>query len=183
MSQLINRSVSNSDDSKVLRTELIHNGLMEHISIPWDNHHQGDVSGCTAWTVNLALWFMHVLAATNHEVKWTYDPLVKETLTRSTLVGAQDDSAVSFTNEDGDGSVQTKDTGEKQVDTEESDGNDTQEEIRDETEEPSSSSESEDHASMRVSSATKRKRDSGEEEGGNFSFNKRPFLGNQISYI
>ncbi|KAM5341754.1 hypothetical protein ACJ41O_014785 [Fusarium nematophilum] len=72
-----------SEDPRLLKRQLAQNGLMEYISIPWDNHHQGDVEGHDAWTVNLALWFVHVLAGNNYEVGWEYGRLEDERLAAS----------------------------------------------------------------------------------------------------
>jgi hypothetical protein len=54
---------------------------MEYRSIPWDNHGEdGDPKSVKDWTINLALWFVHVLAGNNHEVTWKYNHLKKEML-------------------------------------------------------------------------------------------------------
>ena len=55
-------------------------GVMEYISVPWDNNNGGDATAYTDLTINLALWFLHVLAGNRHELAWTYGPLTSEVL-------------------------------------------------------------------------------------------------------
>lgn len=43
---------------------------MEYISVPWTNHCTGDARTYETWTVNLALWFFHVLAGNHFEAAW-----------------------------------------------------------------------------------------------------------------
>ncbi|KAI1318981.1 hypothetical protein F5Y16DRAFT_414336 [Xylariaceae sp. FL0255] len=55
-------------------------GLMEFVSVPWGNgceklHHE-----YRQWTVNLALWFTHVLAGNSHKLDWGYKRLCEERL-------------------------------------------------------------------------------------------------------
>jgi hypothetical protein len=76
----LTRLVNNSQNVNLLRNELINNGLMEYVSIPWKNYSQGQRSSLDAWTVNLALWFMHILAGNNFEVEWSYVDLTSEAL-------------------------------------------------------------------------------------------------------
>jgi hypothetical protein len=45
---------------------------MEYASIPWENHNQGKPRAAEMWTVNLALWFIHVLAGHRYKVAWSY---------------------------------------------------------------------------------------------------------------
>lgn len=54
---------------------LITNGLMEYVSVPWSRHCQRDVVSPARWTVNLALWFMHVLAGDHSEAGRNYGAL------------------------------------------------------------------------------------------------------------
>lgn len=54
---------------------------MEYVSIPWDNYRQGNPDDYGALTVNLALWFIHILAGNAHEVDWSYPDLQDEKLT------------------------------------------------------------------------------------------------------
>jgi hypothetical protein len=58
-----------------LERSLINDGLMEYISIPWENHNNGDSLTYNQLTINLATWFIHVLAGNNHEVDWWYPAL------------------------------------------------------------------------------------------------------------
>jgi hypothetical protein len=52
---------------------------LEYVSIPWDNHCQGDLEVYNKWTVNLALWFLHVVGGNSSDVQWRYQPLKEET--------------------------------------------------------------------------------------------------------
>lgn len=74
---------NNPADIKALRNQLINNGLIEYVDIPWDNHSNGSKDAVSAWTVNLALWFVHILAGNNFEVSWSYVDLTAETLVLS----------------------------------------------------------------------------------------------------
>lgn len=82
-------SFTDADDPNVpgitLRQRLIRNGLLEYVSIPWENHHQGDVNKYRDLTINLALWFVHVLAGNNYQVDWNYGLLKDEGLAREPL--------------------------------------------------------------------------------------------------
>jgi hypothetical protein len=61
--------------------ELIDDGLMEYISIPWSNAWEpGALPDQQAWTINLALWFVHILAGTHFEAAREYLSLDSETL-------------------------------------------------------------------------------------------------------
>ena len=53
---------------------------MEYVSIPWDNHSEGSTGATEVWTVNLALWFLHVLAGHHFEAAWSYDLQEHESL-------------------------------------------------------------------------------------------------------
>jgi len=53
---------------------------MEFVSIPWEKHnkeHQGEIKELT---MNLALWFVHILAGNNHKLGWSYPTLLTEKL-------------------------------------------------------------------------------------------------------
>lgn len=52
---------------------------MEYVSIPWSRGSDRDQVE-REWTVNLALWFLHILAGYNYEVDWSYKPLEEEEL-------------------------------------------------------------------------------------------------------
>ncbi|VUC21325.1 unnamed protein product, partial [Clonostachys rosea] len=67
-------------DPEVLKKVLAENGLMEYVSIPWDNHCQGDPKDYEKWTMNLALWFVHVLAGMDSDVRCVYKDLREETV-------------------------------------------------------------------------------------------------------
>ena len=53
---------------------------MEYVSIPWANHNDGNPNDYADLTVNLALWFVHILAGNAHAVNWSYPDLKKEAL-------------------------------------------------------------------------------------------------------
>ncbi|KAI0410208.1 hypothetical protein F5X98DRAFT_387170 [Xylaria grammica] len=57
-------------------------GLMEFVSIPWmhgcDDHHHD----YKEFTVNLALWFTHILAGNHYKLDWKYPNLHEEELVR-----------------------------------------------------------------------------------------------------
>ncbi len=62
----------NDSDGSLLKQSLRTNGLMEYTSIPWANQAQTTNELPSEWTVNLALWFMHILAGNNFRVGWGY---------------------------------------------------------------------------------------------------------------
>lgn len=51
---------------------------MEFVSIPWGNGCDEDHENYRAWTVNLALWFTHILAGNNYRIDWGYPHLRDE---------------------------------------------------------------------------------------------------------
>lgn len=53
---------------------------MEWISIPWSNHGDGQLDAHGSWTINLVLWFMHILVGKNYKVDWHYRELKFEEL-------------------------------------------------------------------------------------------------------
>lgn len=57
-------------------------GLLEYISIPWAAHRRDDESleRFRTMTMNLAIWFQHILAGNSHELAWEYRPLGDEEL-------------------------------------------------------------------------------------------------------
>lgn len=79
--QKLMKVARNADDGgKALRQRLVADGLLEYVSIPWGNHHQGDLSKYRTLTVNLALWFVHILAGKNYQSDWIYEDLKDESL-------------------------------------------------------------------------------------------------------
>ncbi|KAH7147599.1 hypothetical protein DER46DRAFT_563838 [Fusarium sp. MPI-SDFR-AT-0072] len=150
------KSINNSQNINLLRNELINNGLMEYVSIPWENYSQGQRRSLDVWTVNLALWFMHILAGNNFEVEWSYVDLKAETLVAPQPVDADDQpkaTSSSTAHSDNDG---------QHVGGEDDNGSVTSEETE-----------------ILYSSTTKRKRDSDDDsdfEGIHLSFNKRQFV-------
>ncbi|SPJ79466.1 uncharacterized protein FTOL_07857 [Fusarium torulosum] len=142
-----------AQDTKTLKKELINNGLMEYISVPWDNHSKRGRTGLDVWTVNLALWFVHILAGNNFEASWSYVDLADETLILSQPVeGCNESPLASLTPVE---------------DLEEEQGRKLDE---------SDSAEDSDATNFNTPSKPKRKRennDEDEEEGFHLSFSKR----------
>lgn len=64
----------------LLKQGLMDDGLLEYVSIPWDNHHKGSLDEHRDLTVNLALWFVHILAGNHYKIDWDYGPLNAEGL-------------------------------------------------------------------------------------------------------
>lgn len=150
------KSSNKSQNISLLRNELINNGLMEYVSIPWENYSKGQRPSLDIWTVNLALWFMHVLAGNNFEVEWSYADLTAETLVAPQLVDADGQSKASGTVHSNDGQY-----GEGEDDN------------------GSTTSEESEVTEILNSSTTKRKRDSDYDsdfEGIHLSFSKRQFV-------
>lgn len=54
------------------------NGLLEFVTVPWSNYNKSDINNYDNLTINLALWFVHVLAGNNHKVDWGYPGLREE---------------------------------------------------------------------------------------------------------
>ncbi|KAH8665242.1 hypothetical protein BGZ60DRAFT_432478 [Tricladium varicosporioides] len=71
-------NLSSPGSIKELQTTLANDGLMEYVSVPWDNHSSGDLDKYKNLTVNLALWFIHILAGNRHEISWDYGALTSE---------------------------------------------------------------------------------------------------------
>ncbi|KAI9150360.1 hypothetical protein HJFPF1_10126 [Paramyrothecium foliicola] len=62
-------------EQPALQDGLIQNGLMEWASIPWSNHCESDFDNYRSWTVNLGMWFLHVLVGSDYRVDWRYDAI------------------------------------------------------------------------------------------------------------
>lgn len=54
------------------------NGLLQYVSIPWSEYSRNKAEVPNNWTINLALWFMHILAGGESAVDWDYAPLVPD---------------------------------------------------------------------------------------------------------
>lgn len=52
--------------------------MMEYYSIPWAEHRQDEGNSYRKLTVNLALWWVHVLAGNQYKAEWVYDELGTE---------------------------------------------------------------------------------------------------------
>lgn len=73
--------IDNGDRSeKHLLETMRRHGKMEYLHIPWANHRHGSAEQGGTWTINLALWYFHILAGNDYKIKWKYDALVDETL-------------------------------------------------------------------------------------------------------
>jgi hypothetical protein len=53
---------------------------MEYVSIPWDDTQKGKDNDPKRLTMNLSLWFIHILAGNEHEVALEYGELRNEML-------------------------------------------------------------------------------------------------------
>ncbi|KAF4426168.1 hypothetical protein F53441_14136 [Fusarium austroafricanum] len=126
---------------------------MEYVAIPWDNHNKESKNDLEKWTVNLALWFMHILAGNSFEVSWSYVDLTDEVLVLSQPNVESEQSPLS--------SKALKDA----------------ENARDEEDNEPETSEESDSTNLRTSPRAKRKRNRDEEEnerdGFHHSFSKR----------
>ncbi|KAK4031760.1 hypothetical protein C8A01DRAFT_21078 [Parachaetomium inaequale] len=69
-----------SSKTQTINQALKADGLMEYVSIPWENHNHDDPDNYADLTVNLALWFVHILAGNAHRVDWSYPKLWEEQL-------------------------------------------------------------------------------------------------------
>ena len=127
---------------------------MEYISIPWDNHRQGDVGSHDIWTVNLALWVVHILAGNNYKAGWRYDALENERV--PIPAETRNDPALILAEEGTDEEREREDEGEE-VESNHSDDSDRT-------------------APFDIGYLTKRKRDSDTEDGYHLSFSKRQVL-------
>ncbi|OTB00513.1 hypothetical protein M426DRAFT_15321 [Hypoxylon sp. CI-4A] len=70
--------VSSNLENANLIDKLHYRGLLEFEAIPWTNHRSG--ADYKELTINLAVWFLCILAGNNYEPKWQYGPLVEEAL-------------------------------------------------------------------------------------------------------
>ncbi|KAI0966023.1 hypothetical protein F4678DRAFT_476280 [Xylaria arbuscula] len=86
-----------------LAQEIVENGLLEYKSIPWNIHRNGDerLEDFRTMTMNLAIWFQHVLAGNSHELARQYVPLKEEVLR---MAGQIPDDAASQATEATQGS-------------------------------------------------------------------------------
>ncbi|KFA55662.1 hypothetical protein S40293_10917 [Stachybotrys chartarum IBT 40293] len=67
-------------DKRRLMREMKKRGLMEWVAVPWDVHRASAEERFEKLTVNLALWFLHVLAGNSHRLDWNYRRLRDEVL-------------------------------------------------------------------------------------------------------
>ncbi|KAL9611726.1 MAG: hypothetical protein Q9167_003649 [Letrouitia subvulpina] len=84
-------SVDGSDYTAAMRAA--DDGLMECRSISWASDHDRTDPECEGLTVNLALWWLHMLAAAGHDIQDKYTPLKGITKPTSSF-----DSFASFDN-------------------------------------------------------------------------------------
>lgn len=52
-----------------------HSGMLEYKAIPWKDKSSLSIGGQQTLTVNLALWWLHLMASENNSIKDTYPPL------------------------------------------------------------------------------------------------------------
>lgn len=70
---------SESQTQTELKQTMKDHGLMEYKSIPWSEYrNEESMDEYRQLTMNLSLWCIHVLAGSNHELRWTYEPLEVE---------------------------------------------------------------------------------------------------------
>jgi hypothetical protein len=55
-------------------------GILEYRSIPWENNNTRAHEGDKNLTVNLALWWLYMMAAKDSSIRWLYGPLEEENL-------------------------------------------------------------------------------------------------------
>ncbi|KEY75225.1 hypothetical protein S7711_11122 [Stachybotrys chartarum IBT 7711] len=67
-------------DKRRLTREMKKRGLMEWVAVPWDVHRASAEERFEKLTVNLALWFLHILAGNSHGLDWNYRRLRDEVL-------------------------------------------------------------------------------------------------------
>ncbi|VUC26663.1 unnamed protein product [Clonostachys rosea] len=75
-----------------LKAHIKKRGKMEYVAIPHSNHCLGNLEEFDKWTVNLAIWFMHIVAAQSHQLKWSYESW------RDFPVGSTDSERPALTN-------------------------------------------------------------------------------------
>ena len=61
-------------------------GILEYKAISWQNHKDSSQEGSKAMTVNLALWWLHMMAAEGWNIEETYTPLGDAVCNTSTRV-------------------------------------------------------------------------------------------------
>lgn len=161
------KTVHDSRNPEVLRAQLSADGMMEYISIPWSNHcPPDDTDGPEHWTVNLALWFVHVLAGNNFEVDWRYDPLRDEDVITSSPSETSNDLAPNDPKDSGNEVPKLEEAIEQgdEDDNEENESSDDESVESDDTE-----------PAGPTPRTPKRKRELDVEDGYNLSFSKRLF--------
>lgn len=79
---------------------------MDYVSIPWSQGSAEDQFK-DDWTVNLALWFLHILAGNGYEVDYGYKPLVDENLSEGKATKAPQTPDLLTPTVDGNSSKQT----------------------------------------------------------------------------
>ncbi|KAI2469973.1 hypothetical protein F4781DRAFT_392443 [Annulohypoxylon bovei var. microspora] len=70
--------VPSNPENENLTDKLYYKGAMEYKAIPWENHSAED--GYRELTINLAIWFLCILAGNDHRPRWEYGPLAEEIL-------------------------------------------------------------------------------------------------------
>lgn len=105
---------SGSESEADVIQDLMDDGLMEFVSIPWTNHRNPDDSSEKIWTINLALWFVHILAGNRFEAARSYDSLITETLGTAPSAQVTEPLADTIT-----------DTGNDGIENDESDSDDS----------------------------------------------------------
>ncbi|TGJ84716.1 hypothetical protein E0Z10_g4064 [Xylaria hypoxylon] len=63
---------ASSEDGLALVEKVQFDGLMEFVSVPWENGCDSNHHEYRRLTVNLALWFAHILAGNDHRLDWDW---------------------------------------------------------------------------------------------------------------
>ena len=83
--RLISIFIGSAAELKELRRQLMTNGLIEYVSIRWADHWNPAIQREEKLTVNLAMWYMHILAGNGHRAYWSPEGLESERLSSCVL--------------------------------------------------------------------------------------------------
>lgn len=83
----IQGSFESSDPTPATRARST--GILEYQAIPWENDANAADKKCEGMTVNLALWWLHMMAAESNEIEDHYTPLPVATRTTNAIKNNQ----------------------------------------------------------------------------------------------
>jgi hypothetical protein len=86
----IQGSFESSDPTPATRARST--GILEFQAIPWENDAIAADEECEVMTVNLALWWLHMMAAESSEIEEHYTPLPVAARTTGAIINSQNDS-------------------------------------------------------------------------------------------